>query len=357
MHFTTLYTYFMNQVTNEQKESTTKTLAIIGFVAAILFAVWLAVQIVSIIPSAFSSLASIADGVYNYNEDQTLTVSTKNSVVNTGEAFTLSWTALNREGSYTFTHSCTDGASVEVRTAQGNIIDLDCDTPFILGDKTTLDVIVSSEKQRFVDIPYTITHTPKNEKFDITQTHSQITIVNASIPTVTIASDNDTKEDDTNSIEDEVAGKSATQEETTEVPYVAPKPKAVEEVIYAIPTSDPNGTIDLEVTYLGVGTLSGKTFSRAATIATDEQGAFQFAVRNIGTKTAKSWSYDANLPSGIEYTSGPQVDLKPNEKAIITIGFEGLTQTGTESFGAKVTAKNDINKNNNSFTWAVEVVE
>ena len=357
MHFTTLYTYFMNQVTNEQKESTTKTLAIIGFVAAILFAVWLAVQIVSIIPSAFSSLASIADGVYNYNEDATLTVATKNSVVNTGDAFTLSWTDLSREGSYTFTHSCTEGASVEVRTAQGNVIDLDCDTPFILGDKTTLDVIVSSEKQRFVDIPYTVTHTPKNSKMEVTQTHSQITIVNASIPTGTVASDDTEEENEEETTAGEVAGESTTVEEEPEVVYVAPKPKVVEEVIYAIPTSDPNGKIDLEVTYLGVGTLSGKNFVPAGTIDKDEQGAFQFAVRNIGTKTAKSWSYEASLPSGIEYTSGPQEDLKPNEKAIITLGFDGLTQLGAERFGAIVTAKNDVNKNNNSFTWAVEVVE
>jgi hypothetical protein len=343
----------MNQVTHEQKDSVTKTFAIVGFVAAILFAVWLAVQIVSVIPSAFSSLASIADGVYNYNEKQTLTVATKNSVVNTGEAFTLSWTNLNRPGSYTFNYACTEGASVEVRSAQGNVIDLDCDTPFILGEKTTLDVLVSSEKQRFVDIPYTVTHTPKNSKMDVTQTHSQITIVNASIPTGTIAVE-ETKEEET--VEGEVAGESTSSEEP-EVAYVAPKPKVVEEVIYAIPTSDPNGKVDLEVTYIGVGTLVGKTFSRAATIATDEQGAFQFAVRNIGTKTAKSWSYDAQLPAGIEYTSGPQADLKPNEKAIITIGFEGLSQTGTEKFGATVTAKSDVNKNNNSFTWAVEVVE
>ena len=350
VHFTTYRYFIMTQVTPEQKESATKTLAIIGFVTAILFAVWLAVQIVNIIPSAFSSLASIADGVYNYNEDTTLTVATKNSVVNTGEAFKLSWTDLNRAGTYNFSYSCSEGTSLEIRTHSGDVQNLMCNTLINLKEQTSLDVIVQSEKSRFIDITYTVTHVPENTTmYSDVSTISQITIVNASIPT-----HNELVNTPTEKPEGVVAGES-----TTETPQTisVPKTKVEEKILYAIPTSNPNGDIDLKISYLGVGTLTGKTFKKEATIDMDKQGAFQFSVQNIGTKTSKSWEFEAHLPEGIEYSSDKQVALKPNEKAIITIGFEGLSRKGTEKFGVDITAKHDVNKNNNSFTWAVEVVK
>jgi len=352
----------MNQVTPEQKDSVTKTFAIVGFVAAILFAVWLAVQVVSVIPSAFSSLASIADGVYNYNADQELTVATKSSVVNTGEPFTLSWTQMNQPGTYTFSYQCTEGTSIEIINSKDSVAALDCGVTLALGEQTELTVAVTSEKQRFTDVTYTIVFVPDNASIEPIENASQITIVNVEIPTGTIVKEDANENTDDSEVTDGVvAGESTTNESSTDTSSgnnpVAGTPTAVEEIIYEIPTSNPNGKIDLNVTYLGVGKLSGKTFLRSSTIDKDEQGAFQFAVQNIGTKTSGQWDFEAVLPAGIEYTSGPQVELKPNEKAIITIGFEGLSQTGTEKFGVEVSAKNDINKNNNSFTWAVEVVK
>lgn len=346
----------MNQVTPEQKDSVTKTLAIVGFVVAILFAVWLAVQLVSILPSAFSSLASIADGVYNYNEDTTLTVTTQNSVVNTGEAFALSWTQMRIPGTYTFSYVCTEGTSVELRDTQEGIVSLDCGSELNMEDSTTIDIIVNSEKQRFVDVTYTVAFTPTNTNAESIATNGQVTIVNATIPTGVQVAEEAPQE----TTEGVVAGESITEsvdtDTTPDAEFVPAAPTMTEEIIYAIPVSDPNGTVDLEVTYLGVGSLTGKTFRREASIDIDEQGAFQFAVQNMGTKTSDTWTFDADLPSGIEYTSRSQVELKPNEKAIITIGFEGLTQVGVEAFGAKVDVDDDINENNNSFNWAVEVV-
>ncbi len=346
----------MNQVTPEQKDSVTKTFAIVGFVAVILFAVWLAVQIVSIIPSAFNSLASIADGVYNYNEDQSLLIATKNSVVNTGEAFTISWTKMNRPGTYSFSYQCTDGTSASVRDAQGGIVDLNCDTVLNLGEKTNLDIFIESEKQRFVDVTYTIVYTPDNNDIESIASDSKITVVNATIPTQGANQDANEEKESTENGTDENTETSVSLPHTPNT--ITPgTPTTVEEVIYAIPVSDPNGTVDLKITYLGVGTLTGTTFTRAANINRDEQGAFQFAVENIGTKTSEKWSFNADLPSGITYTSKQQVELKPAEKAIITIGFDGLTQLGTEKFGVTLDVPNDVNTKNNQFVWSVEVVE
>lgn len=360
VHITTYsYTFiFMNNVTPEQKDSVTKTLAIIGFVAAILFAVWLAVQIVSVIPSAFSSLASIADGVYNYDENASLTVQTENSVINTGEAFTITWSEVAIPGTYAFIYDCANGIALDVRTAEGDIIALTCDDELNLGESTSLEVVANSEKQRFVDVAYSIIFIPKNEELRDKITDAKVTIVNASIPTSASVVTDDAKEE----VPGEVAGESTTEtpeEETTtgSTDLTAGEPEVVEEIIYAIPANDPNGDIDLQVTFLEVGELDGKTFTRTAVIDQDQQGAFRFEVKNIGTKTADNWSYEAQLPSGIEYNAGDQKPLKPNEKAVITIGFNGLSQVGVEHFGATIDAEDDVNERNNTFSWAVEVVK
>jgi len=358
----------MNQVTEEQKSALTKTMAIIGFVAAILFAVWLAVQIVSLIPSAFSSLASLADGVYNYREPAELVVVNENTVVNVGDEMTISWSETNTPGVYSFSYSCTEGAAVSLRQ-NGDIVNAQCGEMVSLGDTTETTVVVESEKQRFIDVPYTITFTP--EEGEPVRTDSKITVVNASIPALAavLEGEEDEIEETTEEVvteteseveetpEPEVAGETTTEEEAP-APVAVPEPEVIEEIIYAIPTSDPNGDVDLVITYLGVGILtSNNTFVRAATIGTDQTGAFQFEVKNIGTKTSDEWSYEATLPSDIEYESGTQEPLKPNERAVITIGFDGIARTGTESFGAELAVEDDTNSRNDAFTWAVTVVE
>lgn len=344
----------MNQVSEERKDAVTKTLAIIGFVAAILFAVWLAVQVVSVIPSAFSSLASIADSVNNYDKNAQLIVVNDTSVVNAGEAMTVSWSDMTLDGDYSFSYGCTDGAALSLRTG-GEIIDLNCGESINLHNSNKVEIMLESEKQRFIDVPYTVTFSPKSGAED-TVTESKITVVNASIPTTGIATE-EIKEETIATPEPEVPAKPAGSTNSNGG-YVAGTPTTIKVPIYAIPTSDPKGTTDLAVTFLGVGILTNNdTFVRAGTIGTDQTGAFQFEVKNLGTKTSDTWSYEADLPSGISYDSDTQKALKPNEKAIITIGFDGISQTGTETFGAKISTKSDTKSNNNSFTWAVKIVE
>ena len=122
-----------------------------------------------------------------------------------------------------------------------------------------------------------------------------------------------------------------------------------------MPVSNPNGIGDLQVTYLGSGTISGSTFVKLASIDMDRSGAIQFEIKNIGTKTVDSWSYEAKLPADINYTSGSQKALKPNERAIITLGFEGLRKKGTEKVGVSITAKSDIKSSNNKVSGSVVI--
>ena len=343
----------MNQVPEERKEALTKSFAIVGFVAIILFAVWLAVQIVSLMPTAFSSLASLADGVYNYRPATEMQVATRDSVVNAGEAFTISWTTHSEEGIYYFSYACTDGVALSLR-GTGDIVNVACDTDVELVGSGSTEIIVESEKQRFIDVPYTISFTGVNgtELF----ADSEVTIVNASIPT-TVANE-EPEEEVEETPEPEVAGETTTTGNTGGTGLVAGTPTTIEEIIYAIPASDPNGTVDLAVKFLGVGIMTkDKTFVRTGIIDKDQTGAFQFEVKNLGTKTSDKWTFEAEMPSDIDYTSKNQNPLKPNERAVITLGFEGITKTGVERFGASIDTDEDTDSRNNSFISAVNITD
>ncbi len=355
-----------NQVViEEQKSALTKVLAIVGFFALIILMVWLAVKIVGVVPNAFSSLASIADSVYNYNRDEELSVATEKSVVNANESFVISWDTLRAQGTYEFSYACTEGVSVEVRDAAGGIRALTCDTKLDVSELTSLDVRVASEKNRFTDVSYTLTFTPQDDGKAIITKDGLATIVNATIPTggeEVAVEGGETEAEPVEEAESEVVPPSTDEAPTTPAPTPAPQPTTpsytyVENVTYAAPVSNPNGNTDLVVTFKAVGIMEGSRFVPKARIETDEKGAIQFEIKNIGTKTSAGWSYVAELPSGIEYESGTQKVLKPQERALITLGFEGISETGTEKFGVEVTTNGDTNSKNNSFTWAVTIVD
>lgn len=344
----------MNEVTTEEKDGLTKTFAIVGFLVLIIFAVWLAVRIVSIVPSAFSSLASLADSVYNHNNKQELEVGSENSVMNAGASFPISWTKMRRDGTYTFSYACTEGVSIDVKNAEGTIVSLACGTPLALNGATSLEVLVASEKYRFVDIPYTITYTGKGDTEIGVTTTKTVTIVNATIPATGVAVIETPKP----VVKPVVSKPVATVTPTKKPTYVAPKPHTtVSKVVYSLPVSNPNGSIDLQVTMLGSGTLSGSTFSKASSINVNKTGAIQFAIKNIGTKTADVWSYVANLPGDMTYTSPAEKALKPQEQAIITLSFDGITKTGSKQFSVAVVAQNDIVKANNTAVSSVVIVK
>lgn len=344
----------MNEVTEEKKTALTKTFAIIGFIVLVIFAVWLAVQVVRLLPSAFSSLASLADSVYS--QKQELEVATPNSVINAGETFTINWTKMRQDGTYSFTYKCTEGVAVDVKNATGEIVSLACDTPFALETGTSLEVLVASEKYRFVDVPYAITFIQTGSTEPLV-TSKTITIVNATIP----ASSNLGTDDNEVTVKPIVPSVPSKPVVTTPVKttptYTAGTPTTVTKYVYSVPVSDPKGKIDLQITYIGVGTLNGKTFTPSKNIEVDEEGALQFEVKNIGTKTSGEWSYEANLPSDITYTSGDQKALKPNERAVITLGFEGISKTGSEKISVELDVNNDVKSSNNEFDKTISIVK
>lgn len=355
----------MNNVTREEKDRVLKILAIFGFLAVVIFGVWLAIQIVSIMPQAFSSLASIADGIYNYRETTELTVSTEKSVVYAGESFTITWENLSAPGTYAFSYACTEGVALDIRDAQGAIINVACDEAVILGsDVTHVDVLISSERQRFSDINYSISFTPKNGSKELVS-ENMITIVNASIPeSDTVASDDsdslddtvtddmEDDEEDTTGAEPEVAGETTTNTNSTGgVEYV-------ETVTYETPVSDPNGMTDLAVRLIAVGELDGDgDFRQRSNIDSEGRGAFQFEVKNVGTKTSDEWDFEATLTSGTKFKSDVQMPLKPQERAVFTLGYGNVGDDGISMIGVRIRGGADTNATNNEFTWAVSVTD
>jgi len=345
----------MNQVPEERKDSMTKTLAILGFLAIIILIVWLAVKVVALIPGAFSSLASIADSVYSRNTNSELIVTTENSIVNAGESFVITWNKMSGEGSYGFEYECKDGVTLDIRQRDGGVKNVDCGEFVDLDDAAAVNVLINAKTQRFTDVEYSVTFTREGAENLVGE--GIITVVNTSIPTgVTVVDETDTEPEPVQNETEQRPTPTSPQTPSTPTP-TAGTPTVVTNYIYKIPESDPKGKIDLQVTHLGVGTMKNGVFTPTAKLEEDVSGAVRFEIKNIGTKTSDSWSYEAELPSDISYESGSQKALKPNERVVITLGFDGITRTGTETIKVDVTASGDINKANNNYTWAVQVVK
>lgn len=343
----------MNNVSTEEKDRVLKILAICGFVAVVVFGVWLAVQIVSLMPHAFSSLASLADSVYNHDTQTELTVTSNKTTVSSGESLTISWEPLRTAGTYVFAYACTEGVALDVRIGSEMISTVPCDEPVELGeDVTAIEMRVEAERQRFTDVEYTITFVPDNGA-DTHVTEHRLTVINASIPTEneTADTDNDRVANDDDTADDET-------DPTPDTTTTEPQYRYIETVTYTTPTSDPHGTTDLAVRLIGVGEIdSDGTFRSRTTIDTDERGAFQFEVQNVGTKTSTSWDFIATLPSGTTYTGDAQRPLKPQERVVFTLSAEYIGDDGVRRIGVLVRGGGDAFVNNNAFSSTVRIVD
>lgn len=340
-------------MTTPQQSTARKVLSVIGLLALIVLVAWLAISFIRILPTAVTSLASLADSVYHPQQTVSdLDISTQSNIVNVDEEVTITWNELDQDGSYVFSYQCNDsGVALNTQLRDGAEVTLDCSAPFVI-NQNSIVITAESAKQRFVDVTYSVTFTPNDsDKEPMTET-SRLTIVNPDISTGVATS----TEEESEEVPAETETPPATTPNTPNQP-TGQTSTVVEEAIYALPQSDPNGSVDLQVRHLSVGELTGNTFTARGEISTDMLGAFQFVVKNIGTKTASNWSYEATLPNGSTYESGNQTALRPNEEAVITLGFTAYDETGIQTIGAEVSAPADINTSNNSYSWVMTIVD
>lgn len=139
---------------------------------------------------------------------------------------------------------------------------------------------------------------------------------------------------------------------TTTTPVVAkPAPIQYKTVTtYKKPVSDPNGKVDLAMTFVGVGSLNSNQRFMVGALPSKGQGAIQFVVKNLGTKTSSDWTFKLDLPNGTEMTSNVQKPLLPNESSTLTVVFEVNDDDKWHDVGGTVLGGGDINLANNGFS-------
>ena len=335
-------------------------LNVVLFVCIIAALTWAAIQLVQLaLPTGVSKLASLAERVNNSqqtildlgrNTVDTIAIDTKNAFTSAGVATTLSWEAQPEVGFYTISYDCVDGVSIDTEL-DGAVSTLTCNTPYVLGDVTSATVTINSTEDRYTDVTYHIAFTPDNQNTFTARGDRLITVVNNDISN--LFADNST--DPTPTISNEAATDS-----TTPTPVVAgastdtPDYTPVENTVTMMPVSDVNGHTDLATRLIATGNIVGDTFFPQPIIK-DHRGAVQFEVKNVGSKTSDTWAYTLTLPSGGTYTSSPQEALKPNERALITVGFPTPAITDY-TFTVAVDTSHDSANLNNQFTGEVAFV-
>jgi len=350
----------MNQINNNlderasQKEGVLRILAVIGFIGLLIFIAWVGIKLVSFAPSAISSLASIADTVQNYEPETgavELTVASSKKIVNNEEAVNVSWVVPRQDGTVAFSYSCTEGVAVDLRTASEGIRSLSCGTNYNLGETNSIDLSISSERNRFTDVAYSLEFIPQGGNLPTGRYDGTITVINASISPVAII---DTDTTDEPATEPEIP---TDPEPTTPTTPTTPAPTYIQEYVYAIPVSDPNGTVDLIVRAVGVSTLdSADRYTHSGFLKAGSRGALQVEVKNIGTKTSQTWNYTIALPNGDIYEARNQVALRPNERTVLTLGFNvPNTRIGNRTWSGRISTAADRVTSNNYFTTTAEI--
>lgn len=330
----------MNNISNKEavKDRFLKIVSVGGFIGLIIILAWLGIKIVAFMPTAVSSLASLADSVYNYRAPEITIVSNRSESL-TGETFELSWPVPKQPGTFSISYACTDGVSADAHVNQ-NIVTLPCGEIYPLGAVSGVALRVFSERIRYADIPVTIHFIRANDDTIIAKNTRLIKVINENIKNEYLT---DLSEPE-NGVEDNVP----IEEPSTTVTQTPELPQQTVQYTYGVPVSDPDGVIDLEASYITVGTVTGSVFTPLGSlVANINQSAIQFAVKNIGTKTSDPWTYLLQLPNGTVYTSPTQEPLKPNERAVITQGFTTPSTGNHKIIGSVIIT--DINIANNSF--------
>jgi len=353
-----------NEATAEKKTSILKSLAVVGFISIIILLAWLSVQAVRVAPSAFSSLASLAESIYQRQATPTeteigtspLIVTSSLKTVDAGKPIEINWGETKTPGSFTFSYACAEGVAIDINNVEG-VRSIACDTNYNIGDVTSLSLTVDSEKARYADVSYTVSFLRTNDTSPYATGEASFSVVNIKI------ADLATKEDTTPATQPPTGTTETTSEavtvttDNTNIATVAsakkiPRPQTYEqEYVYTIPTSDPNGRVDLSPRFLGIGKIVSNTFF-AGQAKAGEAGALQFEVKNYGTKTSDDWSFTISLPGGQTYESKTQSPLKPNERAVITIGYPATNQAN-HTFVVSTKSATDKNSINDQFSKLV----
>jgi len=337
--------------------TSTKLLMGVGIVALLVGAIWLGVQAAQFGTTITSGLASSFSGTRSlFSNDEDIVLVAKPGIVASEESFILSWEMLGEkmEGTYTFVYVCSEDVyfTSPASTKMGAVVF--CNTSFKIEDDTkTLELTPILTTEETIDVTLQINFTPDDEKEASASGETTVTIVS-----------------DPSLIAD-IAGVATTTDETS-VPdeNITPTPPSTQGETTVIvggnttPVNDPNGTPDLTLEILEIGTVTtGGTFTKQSEpLDPDDRLAVKFVVENIGTKDTGTWRFEANLPTEPRqtYRSPQQETLLPGTRVQYTIGFEN-TEDDEDEITVRIELDEDndvdeLNENNNirSITFEVQ---
>src|SRR5680860_115856 len=179
-----------NETEKNSNDRVMKSFAVVGLVIVVILIAWFAIQVIQLVPNAFSSLASLADSVYNRQEDISLEIAPSESTINSDSSAELKWSNVESKGLYVFSYECTPGVSLEIRT-QAGADQVECDSPYTFEDGVfETELTFTSKNERFTDVPYHITFIPEEGDTDEQRVTRTMTVVNP-----TLARDNGAIED------------------------------------------------------------------------------------------------------------------------------------------------------------------
>lgn len=367
--------------TKQTKSPLVKFITTVILIAVLVFFGWSATKLVKSFPESFDSLASIANKVYNYKTTEepdststspetlsNLTVAADRSTMETGERLSIWWTTLPATGNFTFSFRCQDGVTVAVQPDSANeFSDITCGDKYDIGLVDRVEILVTSTKNRFTDLDYTISYFPKDEVVASANNNLAVTIVNPNLSSSDSLSNNtnnnyEPEKDEVvenPSTPEEIPTENGSATETTkpsEETSIPSTPTSKPTYTWQVPVSNPNGYIDLTVSGLNLGFNDRfSNFINTGVINRNERGVIKFTVKNTGTKTSNNWTFSALLPGGISYQSPTQLPLKPQERATFTVQFDAIDKLSIETFSVTVKTTGDLDSNNNELAQSVLV--
>ena len=326
------------------KSVVVKSLAIIGLVALLALGTWGTVQVIRTAPSFLSGLsAAVSSLSFEFFPAGTpsLNLTLQSYSIKSDEAFTLTWSEEEAPAGhrYAFVYECADELSFTTPNANGGTTRIACGELYTFESATrSLTLTPLSHMNRFLDVTIKLSIVTENQI--VAEDEVMLTVVNERIESSTGSTPTPTPTPPTAGGSN-TGGTGATSYYPVYTTITAPR------------TSDPNGYVDLSVEILETGVLEsrGDRFvSTGRNLDQDERGGVRFVVRNLGTKTAEDWVFEAKLPTrpAFTYKSKSQPDLGPGDRIEFTLGFDRLTRSDDGKITVEVDPRDSLNESNRS---------
>jgi hypothetical protein len=343
---------------NSQKlqNFTIKALAIVGFLSILAMGSFATISAALYTGRAFSYLASAAVSLSSvflpsHQNTNTIRLTADLTEVHTGDTVTLSWQnqGTNNSGSYTFSYPCLPGFYFKVTTVARGTEVAYCNTEFnFINTDNTLKIIPISTKSRYVDMPATITFTESGRTSPSGSGSVILTTSNSAL---------DTSENTVIPSSNETGAVHIAKTEGQEQRHSYTPPGSGEGGV----ADNPNGTADLKVSVIGVGTIDKVTgaFSATSTLKRSDRIGVRFAVENLGTKSSGQWRFNAILPTYPPFTfnSDAEPSLLPGDRIEFTIGFDQSVE-GNQPVKFVIDPQNEVRemtKDNNTTAITITI--